>query len=250
MNDNSMIDLLNILREERKNLLQDQKDIKQNRIKLEKDLLEITTNYNETKDSLNNLEEKLKYILEKINLYDSKIIYINQHIDEYEQSEEIFEIKKEIEDELKEFKDDGVNINNQLIEIKGEKNYTFERIKLLKEKIITIKNYEIYLSEKLRDIDERILNFENIIREEYLKNLINEKKCELKISKFNQVKNKFCNAIIYENCQICLINFSDEDDISLFSCLKHFFHFKCLNEWIKYKPICPICREIYTEKKE
>ena len=245
-----MIDLLNMLKEEKINLLQDKNDIKQSRIKLEKDLLEITTNYNETKDSLNNLEEKLKYILEKINLYDSKIIYINQHIDEYEQSEEIFEIKKEIEDELKEFKENETNINNQLIEIQGKKNNNLKRIKILKENIVTIQNYEIYLSEKLREIDEGILNFENIIREEQLKNLINEKKYKLKISKFNQVKNKFCNAIIYENCQICLINFSDEDDISLFSCLKHFFHFKCLNEWIKYKPICPICREIYTEKKE
>ena len=243
-----MIDLLNMLKEEKINLLQDKNDIKQSRIKLEKDLLEITTNYNETKDSLDNIEEKLKFILEKINLYDSKIIYINEHIDEYEQCEEMFEIKKEIEDELKEFKENETNINNQLIEIQGKKNNHLKRIKILKENIITIQNYEIYLSEKLREIDEGILNFENIIREEQLKNLINEKKYELKISKFNQVKNKFCNAIIYENCQICLNNFSDDDEISLFTCQKHIFHFKCLNEWIQYKPVCPICREIYSEK--
>ena len=245
-----MIDLLNMLKEEKINLLQDKNDIKQSRIKLEKDLLEITTNYNETKDSLDDIEEKLKFILEKINLYDSKIIYINEHIDEYEQCEEMFEIKKEIEDELKEFKENETNINNQLIEIQGKKNNHLKRIKILKENIITIQNYEIYLSEKLSGVDERILNFENIIREEYLKNLINEKKCELKISKFNQVKNKFCNAIIYENCQICLNNFFDDDEISLFTCQKHIFHFKCLNEWIQYKPVCPICREIYSEKKE
>ena len=245
-----MIDLLNMLKEEKINLLQDKNDIKQSRIKLEKDLLEITTNYNETKDSLDNIEEKLKFILEKINLYDSKIIYINEHIDEYEQCEEMFEIKKEIEDEIKEFKENETNINNQLIEIKGKKNNNLKRIKILKENIVTIQNYEIYLSEKLREIDEGILNFENIIREEQLKNLINEKKYELKISKFNQVKNKFCNAIIYENCQICLNNFSDDDEISLFTCQKHIFHFKCLNEWIQYKPVCPICREIYSEKKE
>ncbi len=243
-----MIDLLNMLKEEKINLLQDKNDIKQSRIKLEKDLLEITTNYNETKDSLDNIEEKLKFILEKINLYDSKIIYINEHIDEYEQCEEMFEIKKEIEDELKEFKENETNINNQLIEIQGKKNNNLKRIKILKENIVTIQNYEIYLSEKLREIDEGILNFENIIREEQLKNLINEKKYKLKISKFNQVKNKFCNAIIYENCQICLNNFSDDDDISLFTCQKHIFHFKCLNEWIQYKPVCPICREIYSEK--
>ncbi len=245
-----MIDLLQILKEERLNLLKDKNDIKQSRIKLEKDLFEITSNYNETKDSLNNIEEKLKYILEKINLYDSKIIYINEHIDEYEQCEEMFEIKKEIEDEIKEFKENETNINNQLIEIKGKKNYNLERIKLLKENISTIQNYEMYLSEKVREIDEGILNFENIIREEQMKNLINDKKYELKISKFNQVKNKFCNAIIYENCQICLNNFYDDDEISLFTCQKHIFHFQCLNEWIQYKPVCPICRELYSEKKE
>ena len=245
-----MIDLLQILKEERLNLLKDKNDIKQSRIKLEKDLFEITSNYNETKDSLNNIEEKLKYILEKINLYDSKIIYINEHIDEYEQCEEMFEIKKEIEDEIKEFKENETNINHQLIEIKGKKNYNLERIKLLKENITTIQNYEMYLSEKVREIDEGILNFENIIREEQMKNLINEKKYELKISKFNQVKNKFCNAIIYENCQICLNNFYDDDEISLFTCQKHIFHFKCLNEWIQYKPVCPICRELYSEKIE
>ncbi len=88
-----------------------------------------------------------------------------------------------------------------------------------------------------------------VIHELKTKNcLINDKKYELKISKFNQVKNKFCNAIIYENCQICLNNFYDDDEISLFTCQKHIFHFKCLNEWIQYKPVCPICREIYSEK--
>ena len=245
-----MIQQLYLIKQERKYLLDDQEEIKESRIKLENDLKDAILDYKDTKNYLKEIEKNSNFISDKINIYDNKILYINENIDEYEQCEEMFEIKKEIEDELKEFKENETNINNQLIEIQGKKNNHLKRIKILKENIITIQNYEIYLSEKVREIDEGILNFENIIREEQMKNLINEKKYKLKISKFNQVKNKFCNAIIYENCQICLNNFYDDDEISLFTCQKHIFHFKCLNEWIQYKPVCPICRELYSEKKE
>ncbi len=43
-----------------------------------------------------------------------------------------------------------------------------------------------------------------------------------------------------EKCPICIQNFKDDDDV-WFDC--HVFHFSCLEESVKYKPECPICRK-------
>ena len=250
MNSISMIEQLNMVKEERFHLLQDQMQIKESRIKLENDLKELTLNFNESKDSLNYIEDRLKFILDKINLYDSKILYINDHIDEYEQCEEMFQIKKELEDEIKEFKEGEKNFESQLIEIQEKKENNLEKMKLLTDNINIIQNYEFYLSEKIREIDNGILMFENLIREQQIKELIEDKKnYEFEKYKYKDIKSKFNDVIIYDTCHICLENYLENDDISIFSCDKHIFHFKCLNEWMLYKPICPICKSLYLKKE-
>ena len=45
------------------------------------------------------------------------------------------------------------------------------------------------------------------------------------------------------DCTICLINFTPEDEIVVFSCdAKHYFHKTCGLEWLEAKTECPLCR--------
>lgn len=39
----------------------------------------------------------------------------------------------------------------------------------------------------------------------------------------------------------CTEDYVDDDDISLLDC-KHYFHSKCIKEWMMYNKICPVCR--------
>ena len=68
---------------------------------------------------------------------------------------------------------------------------------------------------------------------------INTKKDNISLDivpiKYSTLQNKPHN----EKCMICMQIFNDDDDITN-EC--HRFHFKCLEEWVKYKPECPTCR--------
>ena len=46
-----------------------------------------------------------------------------------------------------------------------------------------------------------------------------------------------------ELCCICLDNFETEQDVIRLPCNKfHFFHRKCINDWIIKSPTCPLCK--------
>jgi hypothetical protein len=44
-----------------------------------------------------------------------------------------------------------------------------------------------------------------------------------------------------EMCSVCLSNFNTNENLIQLDC-KHFSHTECLNEWVKYKTECPVCR--------
>jgi len=48
-----------------------------------------------------------------------------------------------------------------------------------------------------------------------------------------------------EECAICWSNYSEQDEIVKLKCNeKHFYHTKCIENWIKAgKNTCPMCRE-------
>ena len=51
------------------------------------------------------------------------------------------------------------------------------------------------------------------------------------------------------DCTICLINFTPDDDIIVFSCNeRHYFHEKCAVEWLEVKTECPLCRFEFAEE--
>ena len=43
------------------------------------------------------------------------------------------------------------------------------------------------------------------------------------------------------DCIICTDSYIENELVCVLSC-NHFFHEKCIEEWIKYKNECPICR--------
>lgn len=45
-----------------------------------------------------------------------------------------------------------------------------------------------------------------------------------------------------ENCAICLVEFNAEDKVITLPKCEHTFHSECVVDWLKKKPLCPMCR--------
>lgn len=48
-----------------------------------------------------------------------------------------------------------------------------------------------------------------------------------------------------QTCSICISNFKCSDNLYKISC-NHLFHKECLDEWVKHKQECPVCRSSIT----
>lgn len=58
------------------------------------------------------------------------------------------------------------------------------------------------------------------------------------------VQARKCSASeVAHECAICQTKFQLDEEICSINC-GHCFHAKCLQEWVKYKPECPLCRDI------
>ena len=65
---------------------------------------------------------------------------------------------------------------------------------------------------------------------------------------FSQLKNvEFCgNSSACTDstfCSICLADYKEVDMVLLLPNCGHFFHDKCVDQWLKLRPTCPICRD-------
>jgi len=71
--------------------------------------------------------------------------------------------------------------------------------------------------------------------------------------KFDSSKYKDFNVNVGEkekSCCICLIDYEEDDDVSLVRC-NHYFHTDCIKEWTTYKTSCPVCRkELESQEKD
>lgn len=58
---------------------------------------------------------------------------------------------------------------------------------------------------------------------------------------FSKVKKEHRNM---EACAICLVEYQDNDEIAELGCdERHYFHSDCLEDWVKRKPECPLCKK-------
>ena len=60
---------------------------------------------------------------------------------------------------------------------------------------------------------------------------------------------KDCSNNVSKNCVICLLDFEDNDEITLLKC-SHCFHKNCIFKWLKNNSNqCPICRKEIAKGK-
>jgi hypothetical protein len=46
------------------------------------------------------------------------------------------------------------------------------------------------------------------------------------------------------SCPICLEEYKEDDNIAELQCDKrHFFHERCIDDWLKKKQECPLCKK-------
>ncbi len=74
-----------------------------------------------------------------------------------------------------------------------------------------------------------------------------EEIAQLKVVKFQDFKNS--DACKTTECNICLEEYVDDDDLMLLNC-KHYFHEKCVKHWLEEDSNkCPLCREEVAKGK-
>ena len=118
-----------------------------------------------------------------------------------------------VEKRLKAFvkeKDDDAPVNNRINVLRDSRipeDATYEEL--------------LYLEKKIGDVS---------------KGLSNNELNRIKVSKYVAGKKK-------EQCLICLSEFKDKEEIRNLYC-NHFFHRKCIDNWLKINKTCPLCKEI------
>ena len=54
-----------------------------------------------------------------------------------------------------------------------------------------------------------------------------------------------------QECVICMEEFKDSDEVAELKCdERHYFHSKCLEDWLKRKLECPLCKKIVIAEDE
>ena len=47
-----------------------------------------------------------------------------------------------------------------------------------------------------------------------------------------------------DQCAICLGDYTEKDEVAELNCdQRHYFHAACLEDWLKRKPECPLCKK-------
>jgi len=94
-----------------------------------------------------------------------------------------------------------------------------------------------------------LLSIVNLTQDEFLEDIYDEVQTEslqdsvLKRDEniqYNGDEEKYNENEEYE-CVICKENIINEEKVIYLHECKHTFHSECLNEWIKWKSVCPLC---------
>ena len=163
------------------------------------------------------LEEDIKQIEENEKLERRRKLENEQRRRQEEQNRKIEEMKRKLEDEqrrrLEEYNRKIEEMNRQL----ENDNRRIEEIRRQLEDNRRRLNEELRIRYDIRDYDN---NYDNLIES------------KININKLNE-ENK--------TCVICYEDFKDNEDAIFLPCF-HFFHTKCIKEWLKKRDICPLCK--------
>ena len=54
-----------------------------------------------------------------------------------------------------------------------------------------------------------------------------------------------------QECVICMEEFKDSDEVAELKCdERHYFHSRCLEDWLKRKLECPLCKKVVIAEDE
>ena len=59
-------------------------------------------------------------------------------------------------------------------------------------------------------------------------------------------KFKYASGEEVDNCAICCEEFLNKTKLVKLPDCNHFFHSDCIKDWLKVKPLCPICKADYN----
>jgi len=69
-----------------------------------------------------------------------------------------------------------------------------------------------------------------------------------KIENIPSIKYDSLEIKYFTECSLCLTEFARENEVKVLPCdiklnlFRHYFHALCIDQWLQYKGICPICR--------
>lgn len=90
--------------------------------------------------------------------------------------------------------------------------------------LITNTNLDSVLQDSI-DNDEGLVRDENVV------------------AQFDSQKYKDIEKSKYDsNCGICLETYNGDEDVVILDC-SHLYHKKCIDEWIHYNQVCPLCKK-------
>jgi hypothetical protein len=181
----------------------------------------------------------------------------NIRIDDSSESKQFYYYEsREIDEDNDNVDEDNDNVEEEIVYINGELN--FEELlssfnstnnnnsELFLNIPLPISNYDMIVSLLeyrlgLSDIDEEMLN--SALRE-------SEASYQYAERKNFEIKNKNELLVDFEDieankseqiCSICVQEYTKGERILKLKC-EHLFHETCIQECIKYKPVCPLCR--------
>jgi len=90
----------------------------------------------------------------------------------------------------------------------------------------------------------RQVSFADVLETSFLENEVRTRNdnIELDASKVRKIWNRNMQTK-FENCSICMSDYSPGDIISVTCNNNHCFHYECLNTWCKREPKCPLCKQ-------
>ena len=114
------------------------------------------------------------------------------------------------------------------------------------ENIMSLSNFNGTSIQQITEIVDSIIRTTAIenINNQILNSALQESEQDLELKKKENIELKILSYNFSGKeitCRICLNNIIENDIVSKLECL-HVFHTKCIKNWGKYKPECPLCR--------
>jgi len=92
--------------------------------------------------------------------------------------------------------------------------------------------------ENQRDINETLLQNESNPQN----NQNNQNESNRQNQTIEKIEMKFTNDLNHKNCSICLDEFNENELLFQLIC-NHYYHKKCINDWLQKNRSCPLCRQ-------